>query len=927
MVANAFDVAVSNADGKTIFYIWNSDKTGLIVISGGNYSGNVVIPKSVLYKEKIYPVTSIGANAFQGCAQLTKVTIPDRVNSIGSYAFSGCSGLTSVSIPNSVNSIGNYAFYKCSGLTSVSIPNSVTNIGYGVFSGCSSLTSMKVDTSNTIFDSRDNCNAIIKTGSNTLIAGCKNTTIPNGVKTIDKDAFSNCPGLSSITIPNSLTSIGESAFAECSNLTSIIIGNGVTSIGANAFKNTNLKKVIWLTNTPPTGYNFINGAINYVSNNNFTSLNNTVTYPFLSSCFEVDGIRYIPVSPSERTCDAIDCVYDATANNTVIASTVSYKGISMNVKNIQPYLAYNNKYIENLKVDIDGKVSNYAFTNCSNMSTVTLGKKVSAIDQYAFQGCSKLQRIEIPNSVKSIGNYAFQKCSTLEYAQIGKGIETINDYTFAGCSSLKEMIIGTNVLNISEYAFSACSALPNITIPSSVSSIDNCVFSGCKSLKEVIMEDRAEGAIIQTYDNWIYSTDNSQMTINVTVGDTLSFDYEVTNGYLKVYSNYDGTTTYQGTGRYNRVFNFSGIITISCGTNSYTTIPIGGVANIKLSKTSNLFLGSNGGLPLFADCPLDSVYIGRNINYYASSGYGYSPFYRNTSLRAVKITDKETEISENEFYGCTNLQRVMIGDGVTTISDYAFSGCQSLKFFTFGAQVKSIGKEAFSDCTSVVEIASKAQTPPTCGTQALDDINKWNCKLFVPKGCIASYQAADQWKDFFFTEEGEGAGDEGSSETETKKCEKPTISYTNGQLSFASETEGAEFVTEIADSDIKRHYDANIQLTATYTISVYATKAGYDNSDVATATLCWIDVEPKTEGINNGIAQVPAKAVLIQAAGGAINVQGCDDGERIGIYSINGSQVGTAVSQNGSATVNTTLQSGSVAIIKVGKKSVKVVVK
>jgi len=106
----------------------------------------------------------------------------------------------------------------------------------------------------------------------------------------------------------------------------------------------------------------------------------------------------------------------------------------------------------------------------------------------------------------------------------------------------------------------------------------------------------------------------------------------------------------------------------------------------------------------------------------------------------------------------------MIGDGVTTISDYAFSGCQSLKYFTFGAQVKNIGKEAFSDCTSVVEIASKAQTPPTCGTQALDDINKWNCKLFVPTGCIAAYQAADQWKDFFFTEEGEGTASEGSGE-------------------------------------------------------------------------------------------------------------------------------------------------------------------
>ena len=790
--------------------------------------------------------------------------------SIGRSAFLYCSALTSVTIGNSVTSIEDYVFQNCYGLTSITIPNSVTSIGIGAFYGCF--------------------------------------------------------GLTSITIGNSVTSIGSQAFYGCRNLTSVIIGSGITSIGSNAFSSTNLKKVIWLTNTPPTGYNYVSGAVNYVSNDNYSFINKVV-YPFLSSYFDVNGIRYVPVSPSERTCDAIDCVYDSTANNTVIASTVNYKGISMNVKNIQPYLAYNNIFIKNLSVDIDGKVSEYAFTSCSNMSTTTLGEKVNTIDQYSFQGCSNLQRIVIPNSVTSIGNYAFNGCLALEYAKMGKVIETINDYTFADCSSLKEMMIGSNVRAISQYTFSGCSALPKITIPGTVSSINNYAFSGCKSLKEVVMEDRIEGAIIQTYDNWIYSSDNSQITISVSAGDTLSFDYEVTNGSLRVYQPDRSFTTFQGTGSYYGVCFSSGMITLSCKANSNATVPICGVANIKLAKRSSLFLGSNGTSPLFAGCPLDSVYIGRNISYYKSEYSGYSPFYRNTTLRSVVITDKEEEISENEFYGCTNLQRVMIGDGVTTISDYAFSGCQSLKFFTFGTQVKNIGKEAFSDCTSVVEIASKAQTPPTCGTQALDDINKWNCKLFVPTGCIAAYQAADQWKDFFFTEEGEGTGSEGSGETETKKCEKPTISYINGQLSFASDTEGAEFVTDITDSDIKRHYDANIQLTATYTISVYATKAGYDNSDVTTATLCWIDVDPKTEGINNSIAQVPAKAVLIQAVGGTINVQGCDDGERVGVYSINGSQVGTAVSQNGAATVNTTLQSGSVAIVKVGEKSIKVMIK
>lgn len=153
---------------------------------------------------------------------------------------------------------------------------------------------------------------------------------------------------------------------------------------------------------------------------------------------------------------------------------------------------------------------------------------------------------------------------------------------------------------------------------------------------------------------------------------------------------------------------------------------------------------------LFYDCPLDSVYIGRNISYSTDKNSGYSPFYRNTSLRSVTITDKETEISPNEFYGCTNLKNVRIGDGVETIGDWAFSGCSSLDYFAFGRSVKTIGQEAFSDCTALTKLISRAATPPTCGSQALDDINKWNCTLSVPIGAKASYKQANQWKDFFF---------------------------------------------------------------------------------------------------------------------------------------------------------------------------------
>ena len=226
--------------------------------SSGRYSGKVVIPESVEHEGAAYSVTSIGEEAFYDCDGLTSVTIPNSVKSIGDYAFSFCSGLTSVTIGNGVTSIGDYAFcyctgltsvtignsvtsigeqafVGCSGLTSVTIPNSVTSIGWGAFYACSGLTSIVVEEGNTVYDSRNNCNAIVETASNSLICGCKTSIIPNSVTSIGGSAFYGCSGLTSVTIPNSVTSIGEYAFSNCSGLTSVTIGNSVTSIGKYAF--------------------------------------------------------------------------------------------------------------------------------------------------------------------------------------------------------------------------------------------------------------------------------------------------------------------------------------------------------------------------------------------------------------------------------------------------------------------------------------------------------------------------------------------------------------------------------------------------------------------------------------------------------------------------------------------------------------------
>ena len=669
---------------------------------------SVTIPNSV---------TSIGDSVFRGCSGMTSVTIPNSVTTIGDSTFSGCSSLTSLTIPNSVTSIGNYAFSGCSGLTSVNYLCSPTSVGHSIFSNCPNIKEVKFDCETVIslFKGITSITKITMTDKVTSIgnlafyncSGLTSVTIPNNVTSIGNGAFKGCSGLTSVTIPNSVTSIGEESFYGCSNLASVIIGSGVTSIGSNALKNTNLKKTIWLTNTPPSGSNYASGAVNYVSNDQY-NISNKIVYSFLSSYFDVDGIRYVPVSPSEKTCDAIDCVYNESAENTKISGTAVYKGVTMTVKNIQPYLAYNNKYIKTLTIDHDGELVNYAFANCSNLTSVQLSEKTTAIGTNVFQGCSSLSSVT-----------ALDSNSSLNGLYISKAINSIGDYAFDGCSELKN----------------------------------------------IIMSDSEE----------------------------------------------------------------------------------------------ELKLGSNGKNPLFASCLLDSVYIGRKISYNTSSNYGYSPFYRNTSLRAVKITDKETEISANEFYGCTNLQRVIIGDGVTAIGDWAFSGCSSLKYFAFGTQVQTIGKEAFSDCAAVVEIISKASVAPTCGAQALDDINKWNCKLYVPDGCLAAYQSADQWKDFFFLEEGQGTIGQGEEQNKGK-CEAPTICLKDGKLLFESKTNGVIFHYSITHSDVKNDItNGEVPLTNTYIISAYASKEGYEDSDVVNAQ---IEVKGGGNGDVNGDGVVDAADVV-----------------------------------------------------------------
>ena len=606
-----------------------------------SYSGSVIIPKAITYNKKTYQVTRIGNLTFYGCSNLRFVTIPKGVTSIGNGAFSGCSGLTSITIPEGVTSIECSAFEECSSLTSVTIPKGVTSVESSVFEDCSNLTSV---------------------------------TIPKGVTSIGASAFEGCSGLTSVTIPNGVTTIGESAFSGCSALTSVTIPKGVTSIGYYAFSGCSALTSVTIPEGVTTiEYSVFEGCLCLMSVTIPEGVT-TIGSSAFRDCSSLTSVR-IPkevISIGNYAFSGCSGLTSVTINSNTLLSKVNYFNTQSILKGI-----FGDQVKEYIIGDDVTTIADYAFRDCSSLTSITIPEGVTSIGALAFSGCSGLTSVTIPESVTTIDNSAFEDCSSLTSVTIPKGVTSIGGYAFSGCSNLTSVTISEGVTSIGGGAFSGCSGLTSVTLPESVTTIESSAFEDCSGLTSVIIP---KGMVSIGYYVFSGCSGLTSVTINSnTLLSNVHIVKEIFGNQVKEYIIGDDVTAIAD-------YAFKG-----CSGLTSVTIP-----NSVTTIGNQAFSGCSG---------LTSVTIPNSV-----TTIGSQAFSGCSGLTSVTIPESVTTIVYLAFENCSGLTSVTIPNSVTTIGDQAFSGCSGLTSITIPNSVTSIGNHAFWDCLALTSVEINSNT-------------------------------------------------------------------------------------------------------------------------------------------------------------------------------------------------------------------------
>ena len=497
---------------------------------------------------------------------------------------------------------------------------------------------------------------------------------------------------------------------------------------------------------------------------------------------------------------------------------------------------------------------------------------VSSIGSEVFKGRS-LTSVTIPNSVTSIGENAFQGCS---------GLTSVHISDIAAWCRISFGSGYANPLNCAHHLYLGDEEIKDLVIPNSVTCIERCAFWGCSGLTSV----NIPSSVTSIGSSAFYGCSGLTAVHISDIGAWCKISFVQSSNPLSLARHL--------------FLNGEEVKDLE-------------IPNSVTSIGSSAFYGCTG---------LTSVTIGNSV-----TSIGNGAFYNCSGLTSVNIGNGVTSIGSSAFSGCSGLTSVTIPNSVTLIRDYSFGWCNALTSITIGSEVNTIGTQAFTNCPELTDVYCYAENVPNMKltdylsifyTDAFYGSLIEYATLHVPTQSIDAYKSKEPWKNFK-----EIIAIDGPI-PEIEQCATPTISYNNGKLTYHCETEGATCQSTITNADVNSYSGNEVQLAVTYKIRVYATKVGYENSDVATATLYWIDATPETEGVIDGIAQIAARPVLVKADNGIITIEGIEDGTNVSIYTTDGKQAGSAIIHDGIATIATSIQSGSIAIVKVGEKGVKV---
>lgn len=433
--AASFQATVNGITWKC--YVYSDDTISIGVVNRQSTLQNFTslsIPSQI----NGHQVTCLDTCFAASCDTLQSITIPEGVYRISSSAFYNCKSLVSINIPSSVNYIDDTAFQGCESLQYITIPANVRSIGDCAFEGCAKLRSIDVQSGNQYYSSWSGvlCNKDATVLLTYPQGRGSSYSVPSGIKTIGKNAFSGCTSLQSVSIPGSVTNIDDFAFKNCKNLTTVNISYGVSRMGEEIFNNcTSLYSI----NIPDSVQSIGLWAFAYCSR--LTSIN------IPSSVNSMNGSVF-------NCCRNLSSITVDEGNNTY----TSVDGVVFS------------KDKKTLVVYPSGKGTSY-----------TIPSYVTRIGDYGLSG-NYLTSIRIPSNVKVIGNNAFHWCVDLASVDIVEGVTTIEDSAFSCCMSLTSIRIPDGVTTIGNEAFYQCSKLTSVVIPSSVADIDSYAFSYCSAL-------------------------------------------------------------------------------------------------------------------------------------------------------------------------------------------------------------------------------------------------------------------------------------------------------------------------------------------------------------------------------------------------------------------------------------------------------------